>query len=74
MKVLGVPYCTSRMLVLWALGGRVVCSEHLPQGVDSSYHVQIKVSVRRGISIHSRHKEEVLYIFSLYIQKGYLEI
>jgi hypothetical protein len=78
MKVLGVPYCTSRMLVLQAHGGRVVCLEHLPKGVDSSYHIQINVSVSRGIysgiSVHNIHKEEVLYIFSSYIQRGYQEI
>ena len=71
MKVLGVPYCTSRMLVLQSRGGRVVCLRLLPSGVDSSYHVQINVSVWRGItlgiSVHRVHKGEVLLISNLYI-------
>jgi hypothetical protein len=43
--------------------------------VDSSYHVQANVSVRRGIiegiSVYSIHKGEVLFISNVYILKGY---
>ena len=40
-------------------------------GVDSSYHVRIDVSVRRGIiwgiSVHSINKGEVLFFSSVYM-------
>lgn len=46
-------------------------------GVDSSYHVWIDVSLRKGvmwgISIQSVHKGEVLFLFSEYFEKGYEE-
>ena len=49
--------------------------DKLGVGVDSSYHVWIKLSVRRGIiwgiSVHTIHKIEVLFFFSVYIQRGY---
>ena len=42
------------------------------QGVDSSYHVRINMSVRRGIiggiTIHIIHKEEVKFLSSVYIE------
>ena len=41
------------------------------KGMDSFYHVRTNVSVRNGIiwgmSIHSIHKEEVLFYSSVYI-------
>ena len=42
--------------------------------MDSSYHIQINVNLRRaiiwGISIHSIHKGEVLIFSSVYINKA----
>ena len=50
------------------------CATTMPLGgggVDSSYHIWINVSVRkgtiRGIGVHSIHQEEVLFFFSVYI-------
>ena len=56
---------------------RLVRSLLKPHGFDSSYHIWTNVSVRRGviwgISVHGIHKGEVLFISSVYIEKGYLE-
>ena len=44
-------------------------------GVDSSYHMQTNMGVRKGnvwgISVHSINKGEVLFVFVMNIWRGY---
>lgn len=62
------------IMLVWYL---VLRKMQLTCGWDSLYHIWPNMSVRRGniwgINVQCIHKGDVLFSFSVYIQKGYLE-
>ena len=53
----------------------MIDQNHLPRGVDNSYHVRTNVSIRSGIvwgiSVHIVHKGQVFIFSIVYTWRGY---